>query len=433
MLCLLAISLTMALYAPIRALYSKVTHQEKASFRENELLSISNSFESTAKEAAVLEDRVMNLSSIARNQFLVRLLNGCYTDAEEICRLCAQYDLRYDAPLFFVIFAAPFPHAIERRNLPAAVENCLKNLPVSVTSVEIWQENTFCFILNTNDASARIVAADALQNMYSNAENIFLRFGVGGVYGEISEIADSFVEAAIAARLSIHKNVSLYERRLVPDGNKGEHLDEAFSFLKEALQRGEETVANRVVAEIISSLSDLSDSFLIFRFHTAKIISLLQEQFRREEIPFSREYLESLLDYHSNTEFSQKVTEAIAFLCRAVKERMENQDRQTRKCLLEYIKANFTRYDFSMDDVLARFDISQTYAMSILQQATNMTFAKYIAFLRMEEFKRLLIQTDRNVGDCVKAVGYNDAPSFMRKFKLQEGVTPSQFRAQHWR
>ena len=89
MLCLLAISLTMALYAPIRALYSKVTHQEKASFRENELLSVSNSFESTAKEAAVLEDRVMNLSSIARNQFLVRLLNGCYTDAEEICRLCA--------------------------------------------------------------------------------------------------------------------------------------------------------------------------------------------------------------------------------------------------------------------------------------------------------------------------------------------------------
>lgn len=79
----LAISLTMALYAPIRALYSKVTHQEKASSRENELLSISNSFESTAKEAAVLEDRVMNLSSIARNQFLVRLLNGCYTDAEE--------------------------------------------------------------------------------------------------------------------------------------------------------------------------------------------------------------------------------------------------------------------------------------------------------------------------------------------------------------
>ena len=164
---------------------------------------------------------------------------------------------------FFVIFAAPFPHAIERRNLPAAVENCLKNLPVSVTSVEIWQENTFCFILNTNDASVRIVAADALQNMYSNAENIFLRFGVGGIYGEISEVADSFVEATIAARLSIHKNVSLYERRPVPDGNKGEHLDEAFSFLKEALQRGEETVANRVVAEIISSLSDLSDSFKI--------------------------------------------------------------------------------------------------------------------------------------------------------------------------
>ena len=32
--------------------------------------------------------------------------------------------------------------------------------------------------------------------------------------------------------------------------------------------------------------------------------------------------------------------------------------------------------------------------------------------------------------DCVKAVGYTDVPSFLRKFKTLTGMTPTQYRQQ---
>ena len=46
----------------------------------------------------------------------------------------------------------------------------------------------------------------------------------------------------------------------------------------------------------------------------------------------------------------------------------------------------------------------------------------------MEEAKRLLRETNLLIKDISAAVGYEDVGSFIRRFRKQMGVTPTQYR-----
>lgn len=59
----------------------------------------------------------------------------------------------------------------------------------------------------------------------------------------------------------------------------------------------------------------------------------------------------------------------------------------------------------------------------------NVTFVEYLADYRMEQAKRLLANPSISVGDVAVAVGFSDPSYFTRVFKRQEGIAPSEYRA----
>jgi len=61
--------------------------------------------------------------------------------------------------------------------------------------------------------------------------------------------------------------------------------------------------------------------------------------------------------------------------------------------------------------------------------AFNVTFVEYLASYRMEQAKRLLANPTMPVGDVAVAVGFSDPSYFTRVFKRQEGIAPSEYRA----
>ena len=61
--------------------------------------------------------------------------------------------------------------------------------------------------------------------------------------------------------------------------------------------------------------------------------------------------------------------------------------------------------------------------------AFHLTFVEYLANYRMEQAKRLLANPSMPVGDVAVAVGFSDPSYFTRVFKRQEGIAPSEYRA----
>lgn len=57
------------------------------------------------------------------------------------------------------------------------------------------------------------------------------------------------------------------------------------------------------------------------------------------------------------------------------------------------------------------------------------TFVEYLAQYRMEQAKRLLANPTMSVADVAVSVGFNDPSYFTRVFRKQEGLSPSEYRA----
>lgn len=430
-LLIIAICLTFFLYAPILRLYKAITNRTHASIRENELNAIMNAYTEMQSKKESLENRLSAWGHSAQNQFLMKLLFGKVTCHEEAMQKCCilGFNWKYDAYAALLILSP-----CDKNTDWNVAENICAYPDAILIPCEIWQENGLCYIINLSSQSAAQLKeiASALQNYYREAGYRNLQIGVGRFYKDITQLADSFAEASTAVQLAdtAAAGIFFYDKRIEyrKENNIQASLQTGLSFVHEALEHSEAAVARRAIQEVTDIVSEYSESFLIFHYYASRIVAMLQEQFVQIGAPLSNQALESLLHFQTKNEFLDHIYQTIDALCLASDAQNEKAEQMLRNRLLSCIQENFTRFDFSLDYLTEQLNISTAHAVNALQETVGLTFSKYVATLRMEEFKRLLRCTNNTIGDSVRAVGYIDAPSFLRKFKSQEGLTPTQYR-----
>lgn len=80
-------------------------------------------------------------------------------------------------------------------------------------------------------------------------------------------------------------------------------------------------------------------------------------------------------------------------------------------------------YDMSRVAYLSTFHFNRVF-----HQITGLPPAKFIAAMRLEEAKRLLLNTNRSITDICFEVGYNSLSTFNRFFTQRVGLGPREFR-----
>lgn len=72
----------------------------------------------------------------------------------------------------------------------------------------------------------------------------------------------------------------------------------------------------------------------------------------------------------------------------------------------------------------SRFHFSREF-----QRATGVTPGRFLAAVRMQEAKRLLLTSSLGVAEVAARVGYSSVGTFSAKFKNTVGLSPSAYRA----
>lgn len=119
--------------------------------------------------------------------------------------------------------------------------------------------------------------------------------------------------------------------------------------------------------------------------------------------------------------------EFIRHLAEQVRNDREKKSIAQQNMIVAYISQHFLEPDLSPARVGAAFNLTESTVVSALR-STGMTFAKYIAYLKMEYVCAELRQTNRPIGEIIAEVGYMDVSNFTRKFRLKFGCTPSAYR-----
>lgn len=76
--------------------------------------------------------------------------------------------------------------------------------------------------------------------------------------------------------------------------------------------------------------------------------------------------------------------------------------------------------------------VSEPRFRRLFQSVMEMTPGHYVTTIRLNAARKLLATTDMLISDIATQVGFWDQSHFLKAFKRERGLTPSQYRKRHW-
>ncbi|OUP58750.1 hypothetical protein B5F15_07005 [Butyricicoccus pullicaecorum] len=84
--------------------------------------------------------------------------------------------------------------------------------------------------------------------------------------------------------------------------------------------------------------------------------------------------------------------------------------------------------EITLPELAEQLDLTPGYLSALMKKYTGKTFSEYLTYLRIEQAKKLLRETNDKIYAVAVAVGYEDAFYFSRIFKRETGMTPGDWR-----
>lgn len=101
-------------------------------------------------------------------------------------------------------------------------------------------------------------------------------------------------------------------------------------------------------------------------------------------------------------------------------------DRRLRRAL-EFMHDNCAR-DLSLAEIAEAAYVSEFHFARLFKKITGTTPHAYLAALRIERARKLLVETDLAITEVGARVGYNSQSHFTKIFRAATGITPRAFR-----
>ena len=112
--------------------------------------------------------------------------------------------------------------------------------------------------------------------------------------------------------------------------------------------------------------------------------------------------------------------------------RLKDVRKNSRTVMMERIEQIVTETagDITLAECADRIQCHANYIWRIMKEQRGQTFSEYIAQVRMERAKELLLQTGLPVAEIAVLLNFTNSQNFIRYFKKHAGVTPGQYRKQ---
>jgi AraC-like DNA-binding protein len=95
-----------------------------------------------------------------------------------------------------------------------------------------------------------------------------------------------------------------------------------------------------------------------------------------------------------------------------------------------YLRLHYASPDLTQEAVARESGLGRSRFCQAFRAEMGMTYVEHLTFLRVEEARRLLVETSRPLQEIAGAVGYEAVSSLERAFQEEVGVAPGQYRKQ---
>lgn len=97
-----------------------------------------------------------------------------------------------------------------------------------------------------------------------------------------------------------------------------------------------------------------------------------------------------------------------------------------RFALLQFIQENYK--NISLEDIADKFHYTPEYTSRLIKSTTGKSYTQIVTQIRVEKAQILLLDTNLSIADIAEQVGYESPENFIRVFKKQLKMTPTEYR-----
>jgi AraC-like DNA-binding protein len=165
---------------------------------------------------------------------------------------------------------------------------------------------------------------------------------------------------------------------------------------------------------VLPEYGDISGNgraILIFR----QLLDIARSENYSENLP---NYALSLLAMEISQEYIEKNLRSIAN--KEINPGMEK--------VIEWVRINYGKEDLTLEIIAKIFRYNPDYLSTAFRVYMGIPLMKYITRVKIDNAKKLLLQTRDSVKEIAYKVGFNDEKTFMKRFKQYEDITPTKYR-----
>ena len=119
--------------------------------------------------------------------------------------------------------------------------------------------------------------------------------------------------------------------------------------------------------------------------------------------------------------------QAQVFNMKIIESVKQKRNLQQLSTLLRYMESHYDEL-ITLEQACTIAKLDYHYFSRVFKEKTGKTFVEYLSFIRILNAQKLLTETDEPIAFVAQKVGIPNVSYFNRKFKAQNGMTPSQYR-----
>lgn len=403
---------------------------------------------SEKRNTEVLQDYYLESLPFLQANFYSTLIEGAIPK-NQIQTYMSNYRIRFEKKYFCCVIVHTSTTHVPEGMDPMLLSTSVSKFAEERLGGDKWRAKSFAYLGNTvmivqmdseTNVSELTDDCETISVMAKRIIGAIVTLGIGQVYDDLSKMPLSYAGAreAVSYRAIYGADCAINIQEIAP---KGVAITDSEAESKLAKLFHEIKVGNKDQVKI--AVNDYIDSIIVagksMQQHQVDIMELVSSLYRfsvNNDIPQEEDTKDIGKLFLKLTDMGENsLREWLYDLCVAYGESMSTTRgsgaRQLVSSATEYIYANYSGDNVSLDSICEELGVSNSYFSTVFKKETGKSFIEFLTEYRMEKASRMLIETNDKSYVIAKKVGYEDANYFSYVFKRKFGMSPSKYRTEN--
>ena len=407
------------------------------------------------------ESKIKESYPILKHHFIMSLINGTYTDINELSDKMnlLKLELPYENYIVitlklcksnFINFANDLrandlrTYELTKLEIIDNVENMFTGSDTKcICTQSDYNIITVINFMNTYNTYPDIVKVvnKALQSSKGKLVNnlgIKLYVGIGSMVYGMDSVNKSYNEAECCIKYSyIFPDKFIYSIDEVCEWNKINNvsLESVVNEFNNSLksQNNENTI--KIINKLVNTIKKEHCSYLCTMKILSKVFIHIEHFLETMVIDVKDVALEDLhfqFNKHNNI---NEVEKWLIYIMSDIYNYIDSRRSQSNIKIVErakhYISQNINNQDMSLNMVAEALYISPGYLSRLIKEETGYSFIEYVTDYKLEMAKNVLLSSNMKVEEIAIMNGYSSSQYFIRRFKRKYGFTPREYKIMH--